>query len=368
MHSIVIPSPLQITMDDLGWFSGTDGRKEMEPARTGITRRHCAEDYEVVNEIGRRLGMKINCAFVMGEWDPDNRLKSIPHLSPYGTNWNNAASFDSKEAQRCVEVINSSEFIDLAVHGLHHTYYLSDCEYNNSDYYYSQNGEVHPVPEDEIRMRLDAYYDLLELHGFKKQVNSFIPPNFDYSADHLARILKDYGIKYISTIFNKVRCEDFTLGAAIDNGIILLDRNNCLIPWNEMESDPNDLPVVSGIFGCHWANVCHQDPKENHRSVDSWVNYFEKCKKTFGVVLSRDISFCATQAVYKKYSSISIDDGNYTIDLSRVPRTEGLGTSFCISTKTPLTQWIGCDVELYERLDGFVNYKITPKGETLVLL
>ena len=29
-----------------------DAREKMEPARTGITRRHCAEDYEVVNELG----------------------------------------------------------------------------------------------------------------------------------------------------------------------------------------------------------------------------------------------------------------------------------------------------------------------------
>ena len=53
MKSIIIPNPLQITMDDLGWFCGKDARDKMEPARTGITRRHCAEDYEVVNEIGK---------------------------------------------------------------------------------------------------------------------------------------------------------------------------------------------------------------------------------------------------------------------------------------------------------------------------
>ena len=93
MQNIIVPEPLQIVMDDIGWFCGHDKRKIMEPARTGITRRHCAKDYETVNEIGHRLNMKINCAIVMGEWDPDNRLKDIEGLSVYGKNWDNASFF-----------------------------------------------------------------------------------------------------------------------------------------------------------------------------------------------------------------------------------------------------------------------------------
>lgn len=367
MQNIIIPYPLQITMDDLGWFCGTDGRTKMEPARTGITRRHVAEDYEVVNEIGKRLGMRINCAFVMGEWDPDNRLKSIPHLSPYGEKWNNAAFFNEKEAKRCVDIINSSDHIDVAVHGVHHTYFLPEGEYNNSDYYYTKDGRSYPAPEEEIRMRLDTFYDLIEYHGIKKHINSFIPPNFDYSADHLAKILKDYGILYISTIFNKVHREDFDSEVTIDNGITVMDRNNCLVPWNEMESDLDSLPVVSGIFGCHWANVCHKNPKQNYTLVDSWVRYFNRCQNTFGIILSEDIGFCAAQSVYKKYSKTSFSDGKYTIDLTDVPTVKGIGTSFYISSGLPLTQWSGCDMEIYRSFDGFINYRVTPKDKILIV-
>lgn len=78
---MLIPSCLYITMDDLGWFCGTDDRPAGGSSRSGMPRRHCAEDYAAVNELGRRLNMKINCAFVLGEWDPDNRLKRIPYLS-----------------------------------------------------------------------------------------------------------------------------------------------------------------------------------------------------------------------------------------------------------------------------------------------
>lgn len=367
MKDIIIPEPLQIVMDDLGWFCGKDGREKMEPARTGITRRHCSLDYEIVNEIGRRLGMKINCAFVMGEWDSDNRLKNIPGLSPYGTNWDNASYFDKEEAKRCVEVINSSEFIDIAIHGLHHTYYVDGYDYNNSDYYHKKNDKWDYIPESEIRARLDACYDLMEYNGFKKNINSFVPPSFRYATDHLSKILKDYNIKYISTIFDMVFNRNDLSIVEIEDEIIVLDRNNNMIPWYEMETNLDRATVVRGIFGCHWANVCHKNPKENYKLADSWVNYFERCKKTFGIILSESIAFCATQSVYKKYSMISENNEEFVIDLNNIPRSSALGESFYISSKEPLSKWTGCDVELYEKNLDFINYKVTPKDKLITL-
>ena len=108
MDKIVIPRPLQIVIDDLGWFCPTDDRAAGGPSRTGMSRYHVAADYEAINYLGERLGMKINCAFVVGEWDPDNRLRSVKHLSKYGDGWDNAAHLDREEMRRCAEVINTS--------------------------------------------------------------------------------------------------------------------------------------------------------------------------------------------------------------------------------------------------------------------
>ena len=91
-------------MDDVGWFNGADDRANGGSAHTAMTRRHCAEDYAAINELGKRLGMRITCAFILGEWDPDNRLASIPHL--LGTPWNNKAHFNPDKARRSVEIIN----------------------------------------------------------------------------------------------------------------------------------------------------------------------------------------------------------------------------------------------------------------------
>ncbi len=35
-----IPMPLQVVIDDVGWWSGEDGSERQEPYRTGIDRRH----------------------------------------------------------------------------------------------------------------------------------------------------------------------------------------------------------------------------------------------------------------------------------------------------------------------------------------
>ncbi len=130
-----------------------------------MPRRHVAEDYSAVNELGMRLNMKISCAFVLGEWDSDNSLREIPHLSKYGKKWNNASYFSPKEARRCAEAINRSEYIDINIHGLLHGYYTDGVDnYDKSDFCYTKNGAFHRISEEEIRARLDAFFGLLRRH------------------------------------------------------------------------------------------------------------------------------------------------------------------------------------------------------------
>ena len=43
--SAVIPKPIQVVIDDVGWWSGKDGSKYQEPYRTGINRNHVLPDF-----------------------------------------------------------------------------------------------------------------------------------------------------------------------------------------------------------------------------------------------------------------------------------------------------------------------------------
>ncbi len=365
MDQIMIPSGLQITMDDVGWFCGSDDRQDGGSARSGMPRRHCINDYKAIHELGKRLNMKINCGFVLGEWDPDNRLKKIPCFSKYGDDWDNASYFRAEEAKKCVEIINNSPYIDIAVHGLMHNYYKKDANYSNTDYYCNKNGTYYPIPDDEIRMRLEAFFDLLAYHGIKKEVNSFIPPSFEYIWDTISKTLHTYGILYLSTIFDVVRNRTDLSMAEMENGIISLDRNNNQIEWWELSADPRRLPVVSGIFGCHWINILHIETNGYPMILDQWEEYFKKCSETFGVILSRDMQFYATQALYKKYTIVETENGALTLDIQNIPKAKGLGKCFYLSARKPIKSFTGCDMTVYEQHDGFINYEITPHDSVL---
>jgi len=370
MEKLIIPHCLQITMDDLGWFCGTDDREQAGPSRTGMPRRHCHADYAAVNELGRLLDMKINCAFVLGEWDPDNRLRDVPHLSKYGENWNNAAYFDAEEAKKCVEVINRSPYLDIAVHGLLHGYYMAGTDnYDASDYYYEIGGKLYLVEEAEIRRRLDHFFRLLRDHGIQKEINSFIPPNFTYRWNDLAKILKDYGITYVSTIFETMAYEgDKPVIADLEDcGMVTMDRVNNLIEWDVVDADLAELPPVAGIFGVHWPNFLHLDPQNNMEAAQRAADYFLRCGQQFGIILSRDLAFCAAQSLYHRFGKVERQGAAYRIDLSEVPKHPAVEQKFYISTAETPVRWEGCTLREYETKESFVNYEILPERDQILI-
>lgn len=87
---VFIPMPLQVVIDDVGWWSGEDGSKVQEPYRTGVSRNHVPADYQAIAELGRRLGIKPQAAFVMCEWDKENILRHVPTSTWMGKDWDNS--------------------------------------------------------------------------------------------------------------------------------------------------------------------------------------------------------------------------------------------------------------------------------------
>ena len=373
MESIIIPKSLQITMDDVGWFNGSDDRENGGSARTAMTRRHCAEDYAAINELGKRLNMRINCAFVLGEWDPDNRLRRIKWLSKFGDGWDNAAYLGKEEMTAVADTVRNSDYIDIAVHGLLHNYYKPGIPYSNSDYFYRLNDKTYISPKEEIRARFDAFFDLLYHYKIKKTVNSFIPPTFSYIWGSMTDILSEYGIKYVSTVYDyplMVAPSGFKIPRSVgveSADVITLNRNNNDIPWYEISTNLDKMPVLHGIFGCHWPNMLHEDKERHGEIIDNWVRYFERCRDTYGIILSRDIGFAATQSLYEEYTKISCENGKTSLDLSEVPYAVGRGDSFYVSSRKPITEYRGCELSVYEKRADFINYELKPTKDRIIL-
>ncbi len=365
----LIPMPLHLVIDDLGWFCGEDDRKNGGPSRSGMPRRHVAEDYAAINKLGEALDMRISCAFVIGEWDPDNRLLEIPHLSKYGDKWDNAAYLDREEMERIVAVINSSPYLDLNVHGLLHGYYMDGVDnVDISDYYYLIDKELYMTSESEIKLRIGKFRELLDHYGIKKSTESFVPPCFAYRWNELSRVLSTLGIKYISTIFNSMRCDgEKPISVGMENGIVTFDRNNNLIPWNECNSCFEDLPTAEGIFGAHWPNFLHPDSERNGEVVERAVRYFRRCAERYGIVLSKGIEFAARQSLYHTYAKVELDGGRMSIDVRSLSGTPAEGKPFIISSKAFPVRVEGARIRPYEKKTDFTSYELTPEGDTVII-
>ena len=366
--SVLIPRPAQIVVDDVGWFNGKDDRANGGPSRTGMPRRHVAEDIRALNDLGERLGMKINCAFIVGEWDPDNRLSVVPHLSKYGENWDNASYLDREEMARIVEAINESPYVDIALHGLLHGYYMDgvdncDC----SDYYYAKGGEITMVPADEIRLRVRLFRELLEYYGIKREIVSFVPPSFRYRWNELSGVLCELGFKYGSTIFATLNCENCERPSivGVENGIVTVDRNINIYPWDSYECPFDDIPSIPGILGAHWPNFLHSDPARNGEIIDKAVKYFKMLGRKYGIILSRGIEFSAVQSMYHRFAAVEYGDRTVTVDISAISSSPVAGQPLVVSATDDIIAVTGGSVRLLEDMGGHKHYEILPSSDRI---
>ena len=372
MSDIVIPQPLQIVVDDLGWFCGDDDRKSGGASRSGMPRRHGYRDYEAMHELGKALDQKIVCGFCLAEWDPDNRLKKFPQISKYGENWDNARYIDMDEAKRCAKIINDSPYIDVALHGMGHGYYCDENLNNDtSDFYIVKVGKIKEMTDEGyIRGIIESFLGILEYYGINKKVTSMIPPTGVYRFNELSRILADFGIKYVSAGFWEMivdsgeKLEDI----AVENGIITMNRyqpeaNN----WLAHSIDYGNVPLRVYSFGSHWPNWLHEEPDRNMEVIKSAVKYFYRCAELQGTVISRDMKFAVTQTMFRKHATVTENEkGETVIDISKVPRLDTMNNVFYVNSRFPITCEGGTMTE-YAGKNNFITYEIKPESNVIIL-
>ncbi|MBQ4527525.1 MAG: hypothetical protein II998_05585 [Clostridia bacterium] len=381
MKNVTIPVALQIIADDYGWHNGRDGRLENRPSRSGLPRDHAVEDYIIMNEIGKALDMKILTPFVIGEWDKDNILRNVKNVTYNEQGWDRASEIDMRMAEKCFDAAENSEYVEYAYHGLMHGYYVDNQQICETEYsrprYDEKTGKYDMttfdyIPESEMQEYIDLFFRIYDSWGFKKKIRSFVSPCSIHTPPELtgdfANVLKKNGFIHWANYWGLLG--DST---AVINGVTFMQKSFIGAHWDQYDIDPitlfdqtktsvGDKEYTNPAMGFHWTNFLRLAPENNLKNIDEWIKYFRRQGKIFGQMLSRDVAFAASQAVYSRYGKLSSEGKKYTVDLTDVDSKGSLALrdEFFVSTKAAanVRSCVGGKMSLYEIQPWHKTYKI----------
>ena len=324
MLEACVPMPLQVVLDDVGWWCGRDGPRDdahQEPFRTGIARDHVPADYLAVARLGRRLNMRPQAAFVACEWDKHNILRELPNSTWMGTQWDNSRRVGPWIDEAAQLLRDHRDHVEVTLHGVGHEFWIdgrmSRAEWHDAD------GRMRP--HDDVRRHLDTFQRILDQHDLGPMPESFVPcaflHRFGAGSGGLAAILRDVGVRYLSTPFSTMHsdrapdCKWF----GVDEGLVTVTRDagTFSIPWYAIDAAPSG-EIAGPICGLHWPNILHHDPARNDETVNRWVEFLQTYGRRFDRVLSRNTRDCWTQLVHHVLTRIDRRGGSVELDFAAV--------------------------------------------------
>ena len=374
---IKIPVAIQVRVDDVGWHRGADGRAFSGPARTGMPRDPVVEDYKVLNELGKAIDMKICCSIPLAEWDKENVLRGVPHITPYPDKWDRASEINMSYAEACMEALESGGFLDYTCHGLYHAHFDEGKHISGREFYppvYDEanqcySSEEAQLPIEEFERHIELYFKIYNAWGFQKKIESFTSPagciGTPQDNEAYCSVLRKYGIYYWNNSWHQFKdTVDAASGVICASGLMLLH-------WAAYDVDPDLLPDAVNQngepektdFGFHWPNFLRFHPEHNMERLPKWVDYFNRQSEIFGLMLAKDVGFANSQALYNRFADIRFEEGKCIIDFAEVDNkgAVGLKNEFYISFQNGVTPK-GCvngKLELYQTKKAFQTYKVT---------
>jgi hypothetical protein len=320
ISNFCIPLPLQIVIDDVGWWSGSDDSENNGPFRTGIKRNHVPADYAALAELGRHLNIRPQAAMVLCEWDKEDILRKLPSSTWLRENWRNPHQ-NFGQCEEAAQILRDNRaWLEFTLHGVGHEFWHEDGSFSRAEWY-DEDGNMRDY--DEVMRHLDAYHQIMEQHDLGDFPESFVPCAFKYAFGDgqrgLAAILARNGIKYISTpygcLFKKQEPQQNYFG--VDEGIVTIDRGKSEIVWNQINSSPDGCNFDDAICGLHWPNLLANEPENNSSTILKWVDALKKVNKRFERKLSRNSAAHRAQLIYHELTEAKYDDGKLTFDFSR---------------------------------------------------
>lgn len=342
--SACIPLPIQVVIDDVGWWSGKDGSLYQEPYRTGINRNHVIADYKAIIDLGKALGIRPQAATVLGEWDRENILRNVPHSTWMGEKWDNS-KWVGPWLEETADLISTNQtHYEITVHGLGHEWWTNG-KFTRAEWA-DDKGIMRP--KEILEQHLDAYEAIMFQNKLGELPKSFVPNAFKHSFGitegndiSLAELLKKRGFTYINTpfesMFNNEAAQYNFFG--VDSGIMTVDRGSDIFDWNVIGVKPEGI-INGPTCGLHWPNLLHEDPERNSETVQAWVELLAPYDKNQETLLAKNSLLFQKQLAHHIASKIEVKDGSVNMDFSD---TLKLGT---VLPNNELTVKISSDKEI----------------------
>ena len=327
--SVTIPLPIQMVIDDVGWWVGPDGSSRQEPYRSGISRDHVTADYEALVHLARTLGIRPQIAMALCEWDTDNILRKLPTSTWMGEDWDNRPLIKRVGSQldEAAQILRDNQrHLEITIHAIGHEYWTAG-KFTRAEW-----ADIHGVmrPPDQVAAHLDFFGQLMDQHDLGPLPDSFVPTAFLHtfgpSGEHkesFATIARRQGVKYINTLFRSMRnVEAVQHGLfGFDGDVMTVDRGpeiECL-ERNDSVSDQGRYlggtistrpagTLTGPTCGIHWANVLHIDPRRNLEIVDGWVKFLQAHHDRFDMILAPDSNAFRRQLAHCQCTRLAFRD------------------------------------------------------------
>ena len=322
-----IPMPIQVVIDDVGWWSGKDGSLYQEPFRTGINRNHVIEDYKAIIDLGKALGIRPQAAMVLGEWDKQNILRNVPHSTWMGEKWDNSKWVGPWLEETADLITANQQYFEITVHGLGHEWWTNG-KFTRAEWADDQ-GVMRP--KEILAQHLDAYAEIMYQNKLGELPKSFVPNAFKHSFGitegndiSIAELLARRGFTYINTpfndMFNKTAVQYDFFG--VDSGIMTVDRGSDIFDWNVI--GPSLAGTINGpTCGLHWPNLLHENPDRNSEIVEGWVGLLAPYNDKKETMLAKNSVLFQQQLAHHAATKILVQDNEIKMDFSG---TQQLGT------------------------------------------
>ena len=312
-----IPLPLQVVIDDVGWWSGRNGHEINEPSRTGMPRDHVPADYDAIAQLGKALGMRPLAAMVLCEWDRKDRLREVPTATWMGTAWRNP--WKNAPIEQTREIIEANRaHMELALHAVGHEYWEQEKAIGPE--WYDLTNRMRP--HAEVVKHLDAFYHIFDDIGFSEHPVLFVPAHFCFafgSGDGFLSLLRSRGIRHNSSPFEYMRRErePETQFFGVDEGMMTIDRGRDLLHYSALGRKPSGV-VAGPVVGMHWPNILHEDPVRNAEVVERWVAFLAPYGARPDRMLARNSDEFLTQLAFHAGARIETDGETIAFDFSSV--------------------------------------------------